>query len=179
MRQRERVVGTSRAEDIFCQFFILFSNHGFVRSDTSLGCRSHQHTIKSRKYFYLDLGDLQIISLQWCHNEHDAVSNHHRPDCLLNRLFRNRSKKTSKLRVTCLCEGNPPVTGGFPSQRPVTRKMYPFDDVIMFPAIYTLVHHPVCCNTLDFAKMRTMTGCLIIYRDIPDRVVTVPDWKLT
>ena len=27
------------------------------------------------------------------------------------------SKKTSKLRVTGLCEGKPPVTGGFPSQR--------------------------------------------------------------
>ena len=26
-------------------------------------------------------------------------------------------KKTLKLRVTGLCEGNPPVTGGFPSQR--------------------------------------------------------------
>ena len=38
-------------------------------------------------------------------------------DCLLNRLFRRRSKKTSKLRVTGLCEGNPPVTGGFPSQK--------------------------------------------------------------
>ena len=31
-------------------------------------------------------------------------------------FFRCRSKKTSKLRVTGLCEGNP-VTGGFPSQR--------------------------------------------------------------
>ena len=28
-----------------------------------------------------------------------------------------KSKKTSKLRVTGLCEGNPQVTGGFPSQR--------------------------------------------------------------
>ena len=37
-------------------------------------------------------------------------------DCLLNRLFRRRSKKTSKLRVTGLCAGNPPVTGEFPSQ---------------------------------------------------------------
>ena len=27
------------------------------------------------------------------------------------------SKKTSKLRVTGNCEGNPPVTGGFPSER--------------------------------------------------------------
>ena len=32
-------------------------------------------------------------------------------------LFRRRSKKTSKLRVTGLCEGNSPVTGEFPAQR--------------------------------------------------------------
>ena len=38
-------------------------------------------------------------------------------DCLLNQLFRRRSKKTSKLRVTGLCEGNWPVTGEFPAQR--------------------------------------------------------------
>ena len=32
-------------------------------------------------------------------------------------VFRRRSKKTSKLRDTCLCEGNSPVTGEFPAQR--------------------------------------------------------------
>ena len=42
-----------------------------------------------------------------------------------------RSKKKSKLRVTGLCAWNSPVTGEFPAQRPVTRKMFPFDDVIM------------------------------------------------
>ena len=31
-------------------------------------------------------------------------------------LFRHRWKKTSKLRVTGLCEGNSPVTGEFPAQ---------------------------------------------------------------
>ena len=56
-------------------------------------------------------------SLQWRHNEHDGVSNHQPHDCSLNRLFRRRSKKTSKLRVTGLCEGNSPVTGEFPAQR--------------------------------------------------------------
>ena len=35
----------------------------------------------------------------------------------LYRLFRRRSKKTSKLHFTGLCEGNSPVTGEFPSQR--------------------------------------------------------------
>ena len=41
-----------------------------------------------------------IISLLWRHNGPDGVSNHQHRDCLLNRLFRRRSKKTSKLRVT-------------------------------------------------------------------------------
>ena len=58
-----------------------------------------------------------VIILQLRHNEREGVSYHRRLDCLRNRLFRRRSKKTSKLRVTGLCEGNPPVTGGFPSQR--------------------------------------------------------------
>ena len=38
-------------------------------------------------------------------------------DRLLNRLFRHRSKNMSKLRATGLYEGNPPVAGGFPSDR--------------------------------------------------------------
>ena len=41
------------------------------------------------------------------------------------------SKKTSKLRVTGLSEGNSPVTGEFPTKGPVARKMFPFDDVII------------------------------------------------
>ena len=38
-------------------------------------------------------------------------------NCLLNRLFRRRSKKTSKLWVTGLCGVNSPVTSEFPAQR--------------------------------------------------------------
>ena len=57
------------------------------------------------------------ITLQWCHNECDGISNHRRLDYLFIHLFRRRSKKTSKPCVTGLCEGNPPVTGGFPSQK--------------------------------------------------------------
>ena len=47
----------------------------------------------------------------------NGVSNHRRLDYLLNCLFRRRSKKTSMLRVSGLCEGNSPVTGEFPVQR--------------------------------------------------------------
>ena len=111
-------------------------------------------------------------ALQWRHNESDGVSNHQAHDILLNRLFRRRSKKTWKLYVTGLCEGNLPVTGEFPAHRPVTRnfgvffdlrlnkrlskqsrrwwfehkwqgpvtrKMFPFDDVIMGAGVVVMV----------------------------------------
>ena len=55
-------------------------------------------------------------TLQWCHNGCDGISNHQPRDCLLNRLFRRRLKKTTKLHVTGLCVGNSPVTGEFPAQ---------------------------------------------------------------
>ena len=45
-----------------------------------------------------------------------AIASHQPHDCLLNRLFRRRSKKTSKLRVTGLCARNSPWTGKFPEQ---------------------------------------------------------------
>ena len=57
------------------------------------------------------------VTLQWRRNEHNGVSNHQPHDCLVNCLFRCKSKKTSKRRVTGLGEGNPPLTDGFPSQR--------------------------------------------------------------
>ena len=70
-------------------------------------------------------------TLHWRHNRRDCVSNHQPYDCLLNRLFRHRSKKTSKLCVTGLCAGNSPGPVNSPHKWPVTRKMFPFDDIIM------------------------------------------------
>ena len=58
----------------------------------------------------------KLSALHWRHNEHDSVSNHQPHDYLLNRLFRRRSKKISKPRVTGLCAGNSPETGEFPEQ---------------------------------------------------------------
>ena len=74
---------------------------------------------------------MQVLSVQpgfplrWRHNDHAGVSNHQPHGCLLHRLFRRRWNKTSKLRVTGFCAGNSPDKG------PVTRKMFPFHDVIM------------------------------------------------
>ena len=60
-------------------------------------------------YLLRILGKIPNASLQWRHNGRDGVQLH---NCLLNRLFRRRSKKTSKLHVTGLCAGNSPVTDG-------------------------------------------------------------------
>ena len=57
-----------------------------------------------------------VFSVQWRHNGREGISNHQPHDCLSDRLFRCRSKKTSKLCVTGLCAGNSPVTGEFPAQ---------------------------------------------------------------
>ena len=83
-----------------------------------------------------NLLDIYSIPLRWRHNDHTGVSNHQPHGCLLNRLFRLRSKKTSKLRVTGLCAGNSPGPVNSPHKGPVTRKMFPFDDVIMHGHIH-------------------------------------------
>ena len=80
-------------------------------------------------------GTSDAMSLHWRHNYHDGVSNHQPQSCLLNRLFRRRSKKTSKLRVTGLCAGNSPGSVNSPHKGPVTWKMFPFDDVFMYRAV--------------------------------------------
>ena len=51
-------------------------------------------------------------SLRWRHNGCDGVSYHQPHDCLSSRLFRRRSKKTSKLCVTGILRG----TGEFLAQ---------------------------------------------------------------
>ena len=76
-------------------------------------------------------------ALQWRHNEHDSVSNHQPHECLLNRLFGRISKKTSKLHFTGLCAGIHRWPVNSLHKWPVTRKMFPFDDVIMGQRLIT------------------------------------------
>ena len=84
--------------------------------DVNLACTRPmvQMSIAQRTDFTLTVF---VCALHWRHNENDGLSNHQPHDCLLKRLFKRRSKKTSKLRVTGLCVGNSPVTGEFPTQR--------------------------------------------------------------
>ena len=70
-------------------------------------------------------------SLQWRLNDHDGVSNHQPHDCLLNRNSgadrRKHQSSTSLAFVWGIHRG--PMNS--PHKWPVTRTMYPFDDVIM------------------------------------------------
>ena len=75
--------------------------------------------------------DPQNCTLEWRHNGHDGVSNHQPHDYLLNRLLRRRSKKTPKFRVTGFVWGIHRWPVNSPHKWLVTRKMFPFDDVIM------------------------------------------------
>ena len=70
-------------------------------------------------------------SLQWRHNERDGVSNHRCVDRILHRLFRRISKKISIFRITGLCAGIHRWPGNSPHKGTVTRKILPFDDVII------------------------------------------------
>ena len=89
------------------------------------------HRKLSKWQFTMPTVMTKFSTLQWRHNEPDSVSNHQPHDCFLNRLFRGRSKNTSKLRVTGLCAEihRSPVNSA--RKYPVTRKMLQFDDVIM------------------------------------------------
>ena len=98
-----------------------------------------------------------INSLHRRHNDHDSVSNHQPHGCLLNRLFRRRSKKTSKLRVTGLCVGNSPGPVNSPHKGPVPRKMFPFDDVIMYKR-YSVKAKAKCVNISCFRLFITVSA---------------------
>ena len=94
--------------------------------------------------------------MQWRHNERDGVPNHQPHDCLLKRLLRRRSKKTSKVRVTGLWVGNSPLTGEFPAQRASNAEMFPFDNVSMIrtmklcSAWSRFVAHLVCFHFIKW-----------------------------
>ena len=122
-------------------------------------------------------------ALRWRHNARDSVSHHQPHDCLLNRLFRHRSKKTSKLRVTGLCAGNSPGPVNFPHKWPVTRKMFPFDDVIMecrnwIGLVYTTNHtnYMHTARNLVFDQQHFICPiCGNLYRKLPHMYMVLID----
>ena len=120
----------------YCKTWVSCCIHSFLRETITYPSlistlKLYRHDWLNTSIFYAISYPYPNLTLQWRHNDHDCVSNHQPRGCLLNRLFRRTSKKTSKLRVTGLCVGNSPGPVNSPHKGPVTRKMFPFDDVIM------------------------------------------------
>ena len=55
-----------------------------------------QHPSAVQSHYTIAADCRSNAALQWRHNDHGGVSNHQHHGCLLNRLFRRRSKNTSK-----------------------------------------------------------------------------------
>ena len=97
---------------------------------------SHAHELNNihvlyiawrHKYCSREIGDCQINSFfiinGFVHNivrtqcYVQGVCNHRQLDCFFNSLFRITANKHQTSTSLVICEGNPPVIGGFPSQR--------------------------------------------------------------
>ena len=84
------------------------------------------------------------MSLQWCHNERDCVSNHQRVDCLLNLLWRRRSKKPQKA----------------PHHRPLRRKSISDQWIALKRTVICKMFHlmtPLCRSMIQHAHVHTHT----------------------
>ena len=86
-------------------------NSGIPNVPVTIDLKSPHMAPSSPFHRFLKYTDISMFcrngqSLHWRHNDHDGISNHQPHGCLLNRVFRRRSKKTSKLRVNGLCAGN-------------------------------------------------------------------------
>ena len=72
-------------------------------------------------------------SLQWRHDELAGISNHQAHDCCINRLFTRRYKKHQRSASLAFVWGIHQWPVNSPHKGPVARKIFPFDDIIMFP----------------------------------------------
>ena len=73
-----------------------------------------------------------ILALQWRRNERDGVSNHRRLDCLPNSFCSGADQRKHQISASlAFVRGIRWWPVNSKRKRPVTLKMFPFDDVIM------------------------------------------------
>ena len=71
------------------------------------------------------------MTLNWRHNERDGVSNHH-PDVVYSTVYSGADKRKHQSSASlALVRGIHRWPVNYPHKGPVTRKMFPIDDVIM------------------------------------------------
>ena len=120
---------------------------------------------------------------QWRHNKRDCVSNHRRVDCLLSSLFRRRSRKQQYSVSLAFIRGIHWWPVNSPHKGPVTRKMFPVDDVIMSSGDQVTALTPSRCLDMYYISMKidqaitivTYTCIMLqIYTLLAKKVVTPP-----
>ena len=98
-------------------------------------------------------------ALQWRHNEHDGVSNHQPHDCLLNRADqRKHQSSASTAFVSGIHRG--PVNS--PHKWPVTREVFPFDDIIRITKSIRYVMRTLMLNAMILLHF-VMRTCLMYH----------------
>ena len=112
--------------------------------------------------------DIFVSTLQWRHNGRDGVSNHQPHHCLLNRLFRRRSRKHRSSASVAFVFGIYRWPGNSPHKWPVTRKLFSLDDVIMQPDTFVSGHAHGCWTKhlcVELGHKRTKYVSLMFWND--------------
>ena len=117
-----------------------------------------------------------IWTLQWRHNERDGVSNNRRLHCLFNCGWGADQRKHQSSASPAFVRGIHRWSVNSPHKRPVTRKMFPFDDVIMeivfwyiplnFPELGSFLT-PLSCFWLDNFSIHS------VYHGLPHDILLV------
>ena len=89
-----------------------------------------------------------LSALQWCHNGHNGVSTHQSHHCLLNVYSSADQRKHQSSASLAFVWGINRWPVKSPHKWPVTRKVFPFDDVIMV----LLDMWQVTCSSIDTCK---------------------------
>ena len=122
---------------IIHQYHAKRSIHTYNHTYMYISVRKYTDTSRTfSSLVHINVSSCPLASLQWRYNGRDSVSNHQPRDSLLNRLYKPRSKKTTKPRFIGLGAGNSPLTGEFPAQMASNaEKKVPFDDGIMLGSL--------------------------------------------
>ena len=86
---------------------------------------------------------------EWRHNVRDGVSNHQPHECLLNSFIQGADqRKYQRFASLAFVRGIHPWPVISPHKGPITRKMFPYDDIIMtgISVLKAVILCPLCSN---------------------------------
>ena len=85
------------------------------------------------------------ILLQWRHSGRDDISNHQPRHCLYSNVYSGADQRKHQSSVSlAFVRGIHRWPVNCPHKWPVTRKIFPFDDVIMYATVYELISLKFC-----------------------------------